>query len=193
MGCNNVFKRLVGCPRQHYLRLKTSSPVTRHFTTVCISSQSGRYLLWDIQNLKCLLCNYTTFPTSTCCRVRFARTTMFPHGRPAHILGPAAPRPPTGEQPSAQALDSDSVSSSDDHDMQEAGSRVSADSENSDSDFAPSPRSRQKRRKLPSGGSTKVINNRIPVPWIDYGVVRGWAAVLAIFKVFSEQCDRLPS
>ena len=34
--------------------------VTRHFTTVCISSQSGRYLLWDIQSLKCLKTSITT-------------------------------------------------------------------------------------------------------------------------------------
>jgi hypothetical protein len=86
------------------------------------------------------------------------------------------------------------VSNSDEHDMQEAGSRVSADSENSDSDsdFAPSPRSKHKRRKLPSGGTESSTNNKIPVPWIGYGVVRGWGAVLAIFKVFSEQCDCTP-
>ena len=116
---------------------------------------------------------------------------MFPHGRPAHILGPAPPRPPTGEQLSVDGLDSNSSSSHED-DREEPGRTVSSDSESSDSDFAPSPRSRQKCRKLPSAGSTKVINNRIPVPWIDYGVVRGWAAVLAIFEVFSLQCDCTP-
>ena len=116
---------------------------------------------------------------------------MFPHGRPAHILGPAPPRPPTGGELSVHALDSDS-SSRDEDDSEEAARSVSSDSENSDNDFVPSPRSRQKCRKLPSAGSTKDINNRIPVPWIDYDVVRGWDAVLAIFKVFSLQCDCTP-
>jgi hypothetical protein len=83
-------------------------------------------------------------------------------------------------------------------DMTEAGSRVFAGSEHSDSDsdFAPSPRSKHKRRKNPSGGSWQVAfcqnKNKIRVPWIEYGVVRGWGTVLAIFQVFSEQCDCTP-
>ena len=52
--------------------------VTRHFTTVCISSQSGRYLLWDIQSLKCL---------------KTSITTAHPH-HPGCVTAPPRPRPP---------------------------------------------------------------------------------------------------
>ena len=93
---------------------------------------------------------------------------------------------------------SDSVSGSDVHEMAEAGSRVLSGSEHSDSDsdFAPSPSSKHKRRKNPSGGTWQVAfcsnKNKIRVPWIEYGVVRGWDAVLATFQVLSEQCDCKP-
>ena len=99
MGCNSAYKLLVRNPRQH---ISVSKPVLWSRGKLRLSASHGisfgTFKIW----------NATTFPTSTCCRVRFARTRMFPHGRPAHFLGPAPPRPPTGEQLSVEGLDSDS-------------------------------------------------------------------------------------
>ena len=114
MGCKSVFKRLVRSPRQHHLRHEALYDCL-HLITIWQVSPLGHSKFempqdfhHDSTSSSPRLCYCTTSPTSTCCRVRFARTRMFPHGRPAHFLGPAPPRPPTGEQLSVEGLDSDS-------------------------------------------------------------------------------------
>ena len=106
----------------------TTAPVTRHLLRLP------------------LLAECRSSSTSTCCRFRFPHTTMFPNGLPVDILVPPPPRPPTGEHLSVEGLDNDIRS--DDDDSEQAASIVSSDSDNSDSDFPPSPTRKYKRHKF---------------------------------------------
>jgi len=121
---------------------------------------------------------------------------MFRNGHPADILGPPPPPGPTTREPlSTEGVDSNS----DDDDSEEADSSAFSGSDNSD--FAPSETRVQKRRrrKFACGSrhtfateTTLSRNIKAPVPWIEFDVVRGWTAVLRIFKLFSQQCDCAP-